>query len=205
MEADLRLIERIKIIVEMCHNSNFFARYGRKEGNAAFWQGLPKFGFLDFCLRISTFGLFMKLTHSVMEKQSNLERLSGYIILIGVLAIVGVACWYFKDVLVYIILAFIVSLLSRPLMHLFQKVHIKGKSAPDWLSAIVSILIVILGLVLMVTQVIPIMVSIIREASFLSDMKLLDNHVTDNINGWVTSTIPASARITTPSASSSTI
>lgn len=132
----------------------------------------------------------MKLTHSVMEKQSNLERLSGYIILIGVLAIVGVACWYFKDVLVYIILAFIVSLLSRPLMHLFQKVHIKGKSAPDWLSAIVSILIVILGLVLMVTQVIPIMVSIIREASFLSDMKLLDNHVTDNINGWVTSTIP---------------
>lgn len=53
-----------------------------------------------------------------MEKQSNVEKLAGYLILIGVLAIVGVLCWYFRSVLIYIILAFVVSLISLPLVRL---------------------------------------------------------------------------------------
>lgn len=53
-----------------------------------------------------------------MEKQSNVEKLAGYLILIGVLAIVSVLCWYFRSVLIYIILAFVVSLISLPLVRL---------------------------------------------------------------------------------------
>ena len=126
-----------------------------------------------------------------MENQTNVERLAGYVILIGILAIIGVTCWYFKDVLIYIILAFIVSQLSRPLVRLFSKVRIKGKSAPTWLLSFFSILIVIVGALLVVTQIIPVVVSIIREASFLSDMKLLDGTVKNTVNGWVTSVIPS--------------
>lgn len=125
-----------------------------------------------------------------MEKQSNVERLSGYIILIGVLSIVGVLCWYFRSVLIYVILAFVVSLISLPLVRLMRKVRIKDKSAPDWLLAILSILIVIVGLLLVVTQVIPVIVNIIREAAVFNDMKLSDSDISETVNGWVMGVFP---------------
>lgn len=126
-----------------------------------------------------------------MDNQSNTQKLAGYVNFLGIVAIVGALCWYFRSVLVYIILAFVVSLVSQPLMRLMRKVRIKGKSAPDWLLAILSIIIVIAGLFLVVTQVIPVVVSIIREASFFSEMKQLDGNLSDTINGWVVSTFPS--------------
>lgn len=126
-----------------------------------------------------------------MENQSNVEKLSGYIILIGILACIAVLCWYFSDVLIYIILAFVVSLISQPLMRLMRKIRIKGKNAPDWLLALLSIIIVIVGLFLIVTQVIPVVVSIIKEASFFSDRHQLDGTIAATVNGWVTSTFPS--------------
>ena len=126
-----------------------------------------------------------------MEKQSNVERLSGYIILIGVLAIAGALCWYFRSVLMYMILAFVVSLVSRPLVSLMRKVQVKGKSAPDWLLAILSIFFVIAGLSLVVTQAIPVVVNIIREAAVFNDMNLSGSDISDTVNGWVVGLFPS--------------
>lgn len=126
-----------------------------------------------------------------MEKQSNVERLSGYIILIGVLAIAGALCWYFRSVLMYIILAFVVSLVSRPLVSLMRKVRVKGKSAPDWLLAILSIFFVIAGLSLVVTQAIPVVVNIIREAAVFNDMNLSGSDISDTVNSWVVGLFPS--------------
>ncbi len=126
-----------------------------------------------------------------MEKQSNVEKLAGYLILIGVLAIVGVLCWYFRSVLIYIILAFVVSLISLPLVRLMRKMRINDKSAPDWLLAILSILIVIVGLLLVVTQVIPVVVNIIREAAVFNDMNLSGSDISETVNGWVVGMFPS--------------
>ena len=126
-----------------------------------------------------------------MEKQSNLEKLAGYLIFLGILAIVCVVCWYFRSVLVYVILAFIVSLISQPLTHLLRKIRIKGKSAPDWLLAILSISIVMAGLILIITQMIPVVTNIIKEASVFKDMSLFDNNVSDYVNAWVVGLIPS--------------
>ena len=126
-----------------------------------------------------------------MEKQSNVERLSGYIILIGVLAIAGALCWYFRSVLMYIILAFVVSLVIRPLVSLMRKVQVKGKRAPDWLLAILSIFFVIAGLSLVVTQAIPVVVNIIREAAVFNDMNLSGSDISNTVNGWVVGLFPS--------------
>lgn len=126
-----------------------------------------------------------------MEKQSNVERLSGYIILIGILAIAGALCWYFRSVLMYIILAFVVSLVSRPLVSLMRKVQVKGKRAPDWLLAILSIFFVIAGLSLVVTQAIPVVVNIIREAAVFNDMNLSGSDISDTVNSWVVGLFPS--------------
>jgi len=125
-----------------------------------------------------------------MVQQSNVERLARYLIIMGMLAIIGFLCWYFRSVMIYVILAFVVSLISRPLVHLMQKIRIKGKCAPNWLLAIISILVVLAVLILVVTHVIPVVTGIIRDASFFSEMNFLDGSFADKFNDWVVSLIP---------------
>ena len=63
------------------------------------------------------------------------EKLAKFIYLLIILAIIATICWYFKDVIIYIILAALVALLSRPVFKLMGKVRIKGKGMPAWLCA----------------------------------------------------------------------
>ena len=126
-----------------------------------------------------------------MDKLKNVEKLSGYLILLGIIAIIVLICWYFKNVLLYVVLAFVVSLLSQPLMRLMRKLRIKGKSAPDWLMAILSIIIVLAVIILAVTQIIPVISSIIKEAAVLNDIKHLDGNISQTVNGWIVGLFPS--------------
>ncbi len=126
-----------------------------------------------------------------MENQSKVERLAGYLIFLGVLAIIAVLCWSFSNVLVYVILAFLVSLLSQPLMRLFQKIRIKKKSAPKGLLAILSIALVLAFLVLVIVLVIPVVVRIVNDASLFSAMGGKDGDIVGTINGWVVDMFPS--------------
>lgn len=124
-----------------------------------------------------------------MEKQSKLDKLAGYLIILGFIAIVAVLCWYFSNVLTYIILAFVVSLVSIPLVRLMQKIRIKGKSAPSWLLAIIAILLVIAILLLLIIQIIPVIVNIINDASLFSGSNSFGD-VGNTINGWIVGLFP---------------
>lgn len=125
-----------------------------------------------------------------MEKQSNINKLAGYLINLGITAAILLFCWYFRSTLIYVVLSFVVSLVCRPLVRGMRRISIKGKSAPDWLLAVVSIFIVLGGLILVVTQIIPVVVNIIRDASLFSDMHLPEGNLIENINGWIVSLIP---------------
>ena len=125
------------------------------------------------------------------NKQSNVEKLAGFILWASFLAVVGLLCWYFRNVLIYIVLAIVVSLLSRPLARLLGKVRIKNRYVPDWLSSLLSILCVLGGFILIVTQVIPVVTGIIREASFFSNLRLFDGTIADTVNGWAISIFPS--------------
>lgn len=128
-----------------------------------------------------------------MEKQSNINKLAGYLINLGIAAAVILFCWYFRNTLIYVVLSFVVSLVCRPLMKGLRRLTIKGKCAPDWLLAIFSIFLVLGGLILVITQIIPVVVNIIRDASLFSNMHLPEGNLIDNINGWVVSLIPGLA------------
>ena len=126
-----------------------------------------------------------------MEKQSYIEKLSKYLIYLGILAIISIVCWYFRSVLVYVILAFVVSLVSRPLARLMGKIRIKGKSAPSWLLAIVSIFIVIAVMLMMIILVIPVITNIINEASLFGNMNHLNGNLGTTINEWIVGMFPS--------------
>ena len=129
--------------------------------------------------------------HLSMEKQSYVEKLSKYLIYLGILAIVCALCWYFRSVLVYVILAFVVSLVSRPLARLMGKIRIKGKSAPSWLLAIISIFIVIAIMLMMIILVIPVITNIINEASLFGNTSHLSGNLGTTINEWIVGMFPS--------------
>ena len=126
----------------------------------------------------------------IVKKRSNVENLAGYVICAGILAIAGVLCWYFRNVLIYIVLSFVVSLLSRPLARFVGKARIKGKGIPDWLSAILSILFVVGGFILLITLAIPVVTGIIRDASFFSNLRVFNGTIAETINEWAVGMFP---------------
>ena len=120
------------------------------------------------------------------------DRLARYIITAAIIAIIAVLCWYFSNVLIYIIIAFVVSLLCHPIMKYLGKIKIKGKGAPSWLLALISIFLVLGILGFIIIEVFPIIGGIIRDAyNFRSmDAGTVAANPLDKINQWIISAFP---------------
>ncbi len=125
-----------------------------------------------------------------MDNERNTEKLAGYIIKLGGLAIILALCWYFKNVLIYIIAAFVVSMIGKPIMQLLRKIKIKGRHAPDWLLALLTIIIIIGFLLLIITQMIPLVSSIVRDASAIEASSYFESNPIDKLNEWLIGMFP---------------
>ena len=125
-----------------------------------------------------------------MDKERNVDKLSGYLIKLGGLAIIVAFCWYFKNILTYIAVAFVVSLIGRPVMKLLKKFHIKKFHIPDWLSSVLTIALIISFLALVVTQFVPLVTNIIRDASLLNGKAYLESNPVERINEWLIGMFP---------------
>ena len=66
-----------------------------------------------------------------MEQERSVDRLSRLIVGTAIFTVIALLCWYFRSVLVYIIAAFVVSLIGQPVIRLLRRIRIKGKNAPD--------------------------------------------------------------------------
>ena len=124
-----------------------------------------------------------------MEQERSIDRLARYLIIAATLAILACLCWYFKSVLVYIIVAFVVSLIGQPVMRLLRKIRIRGKAAPNGLLAILTIVLILGTLILVVTQVIPVVTGIVRDAAVLNSVTANANPL-DRVNDWIVSLFP---------------
>ena len=96
------------------------------------------------------------------------DKLAKYILLAAGIAIIGAICWYFRSVIVYVLIAVVVSVIAKPVMGLMQKIRIKGKKAPDWFLAALSLLLVMLTLICVITMIIPIVSGILKGISLTS-------------------------------------
>ena len=93
------------------------------------------------------------------------EKLAKYILIVASIAIIGSICWILKSVLAYILIAVVVSLLAKPVMHITGKLQIKGKSLPAWLLATFSLILVVGTTITILSGIIPIISSIIQNVS----------------------------------------
>ncbi len=93
------------------------------------------------------------------------EKLAKYTLAAATIALVGGICWYFRSVLVYILLAVVVSLIGKPLMTMMQKVTIKGRKAPDWMLAALTLIILMVIFTAVFTMIVPVVSGIVKNIS----------------------------------------
>lgn len=128
-----------------------------------------------------------------MEKERNIDRLARYIIYTALAAVICIICWFFRDVIVYMVAAGVVALIGRPLMNFFNSLKIKGKGLPSWLYAILT-LIIILGIFLsVVTMLVPIISGIAKDISMANIESAAKSVVTalKDLNGFLAATFPS--------------
>ena len=59
-----------------------------------------------------------------------MDKTTRYIVVAVTLVIAGLIIWKFSNIFVYIILAFVISMVGTPLVDLLQKLHIKKFHLP---------------------------------------------------------------------------
>lgn len=93
------------------------------------------------------------------------EKLSHLVYVMLVLAIVGSLCWYFKNVLVYIAMALMVTLLAMPFRRLYGKIRLGKRELPDWLCAMMAILTEFIFLSFLAYLLVPLFRDVTRDIS----------------------------------------
>ena len=104
------------------------------------------------------------------------DKLAKYVILAAGIGIIGALCWYFSSILIYILLAVVVSLIGQPIMSLLRKIKIKGHRAPDWVLAMVTLLTLIILFFTVITLIVPIVSGIIKGIS-LDSIETAARHI----------------------------
>lgn len=126
-----------------------------------------------------------------MENERSVDTLARYIIKIGGLAIIAAICWFLRDILIYIVVAFVVSLIGQPIKRLLKKITIGGKSAPDALLTLLTLAIIFSALLLVVKQIVPITAGIVRDASLMNASGAISQRtILEKVNEWIISIFP---------------
>ena len=120
-------------------------------------------------------------------KERYIDKLAKYILLAAGVGICCAICWFLRSVLAYILIAVVVSLIAKPVMTLLTKIKIKGKSAPSWLLAAISLILVISVIFSIVLVIIPIVSNIV--AAFQEFQHLLNPNIFPSMIGSAASFI----------------
>ena len=93
------------------------------------------------------------------------DRLAKYILIAAGICLLGLLCWTFRNIIGYILIAVVVSLIAKPVMGMLKKPSIRGKRIPNWLAAAVSLIIVMGSILALLLLIIPLVSSIVKDVS----------------------------------------
>ncbi len=68
------------------------------------------------------------------------SKLTRYIIIVAVIAIVVFVAWYFSNIITYILISAVLSIVCRPLLKVLSKIHIGKKRLPRWIVATIGLI-----------------------------------------------------------------
>jgi predicted PurR-regulated permease PerM len=98
--------------------------------------------------------------------------LRNILIFLGILLIISCA-WYFRNIVVYILVSGVLSIMGRPLVDLFCRIHIKKWSFPRSLSAFVTLMIIWGFIILFFSIFIPLVTTQLNYFSTIDSEKIV--------------------------------
>jgi len=104
--------------------------------------------------------------------------LKKWYVWIPFIILVVVFFYFFTDILVYILIALIISLMGHPIVRFLDSLRYKKLKMPHFLSALISLIVVISVLLTLVLLIVPV---IINQAQYLSTVDL--NGILDSLRG----------------------
>ena len=104
----------------------------------------------------------------MIERERSIDTLARYMMYTAVAVVILAICWFFRDVIVYMLAAGLVSLIGRPIMTFFNRLKIKGKGLPSWIYAILTLIIVIGLFLAVLATIIPIIAGIAKDISMVN-------------------------------------
>ncbi|MBO6080336.1 MAG: AI-2E family transporter [Bacteroidales bacterium] len=104
---------------------------------------------------------------------------SAIALLIGI-GIIIFLCWFFSDIVLYIFIAFLLSLLGSPLVKLLTSIRIGKWQFPSSLAAAITLVIIVGIIGLIFYLVIP---ALVNEVKFLTTLDL--SSVGESIQDWL--------------------
>lgn len=95
--------------------------------------------------------------------------------------------WYFFDILIYIVVAGVISLIGHPLVDLLSRIRYKKLHMPKWISALITIIVLLMLLFGFVRIFVPL---IMRQAAMIADIDVakVTEYFTEyirNIQQWL--------------------
>ncbi|MCQ2152635.1 MAG: AI-2E family transporter [Bacteroidales bacterium] len=133
----------------------------------------------------------MKLINN-HDKETYSEHLAHTVLIIVHLAIFAGLCWLFKNVLTYVLLAVVVTLLGSPVCDLLCKIRIKGHRFPRWLGSLLSIFFIFGVLAGLLTTLVPLVNDMISDISSANLNNLTKNFSAPfvELNAWIVDNVP---------------
>lgn len=120
-----------------------------------------------------------------------MNKLARYIIIAAATLIVGFLLWYFRSILVYIVISAVIAMIGRPVVRKITQIKIGKQCIPSWVAAATT-LVLILGLILSISLLIsPFVSQISTQISNLTTEGLNGRDVLDKVNGFITKLIPS--------------
>lgn len=88
-----------------------------------------------------------------------MDKLIKYIMIAISVAIVAFLLWYFSDIVWYVVISAVLSIIGTPLVRWLTCVHIRGCVVPRWVAAMVTLIVMWILFVLFFVTMIPLVSS----------------------------------------------
>ena len=103
---------------------------------------------------------------------------------------IGFVLWYFREVVVYILVSALLAIVGRPLVSLLCKVRIKRFAVPRWLSAAITLVLLWVIIGGLMSLIVPLVAGKIYELSSLDLRSALEGveEPLAKMQNWITTT-----------------
>jgi predicted PurR-regulated permease PerM len=123
-----------------------------------------------------------------------MNKLARYIIIAAVVALVAFLAWYFSNIVTYIIIAAVFSIIGKPFMNLLGRVRIRKVKLPRAVCALIALATMWGGFFLIFFFLLPAVVNLINQLSHIDMQQVMQeaDEFLDTLQAWIIQHVPGS-------------